>query len=333
MIVLDRARPLGAIVIGRAGMDLYPEPDATKIAEAARFVCDVGGSAGNIAVALARQGVASALISPLSDDAVGRFVRERLDRHQVDTSRCRRVGGGARTSLAFAETRAEDCEVVIYRNGAADLELTESDLNPALIASASVLVITGTALAAEPSRTAVMTALEVGRAARTFTVFDIDHRPYSWPSDAAAAAAYRNAAQASDAIVGNEEEFGLIADDRDHALAMAKQFVQGGSVFAILKKGGAGSITVTGTELFETGIFRVAALKPFGAGDAFIGGLVAALLHGDTLDTAVARASGSAALVVSRRGCASAMPSTAELDSFVASNPTIARTRHAYSAL
>ncbi len=333
MIPIDHARSLGAVVIGRAGMDLYPEPDGAKIAEATRFVCDIGGSAGNIAVALARQDVVTALVGPLSDDAVGRFVRERLTHHRVDTSRCRSVGGGARTSLAFAETRAEDCEVVIYRNGAADFELAESDLDPALIASASVLIVTGTALAAEPSRSAVMGALGASRAAATFTIFDIDHRPYSWPSDAAAAATYLEAAHQCDAIIGNEEEFGLIAGEGGGALATAQQFVQGGSAFAILKKGAAGSIAITPAGFIETGIFRVSVKKPFGAGDAFVGGLVAALLRGDALETAVTRASGSAALVVSRRGCASAMPSTAELDSFVASNPAAARTRHAYSAL
>src|SRR5262245_20022451 len=95
-------RTLDAIVIGRAGIDLYPEPDGTEIEAAERFASDVGGAAANIAVALARQGVRVALVSPLSDDAVGRFVRGTLDRYGVDTSRCRSIAGGHRTSMAFA---------------------------------------------------------------------------------------------------------------------------------------------------------------------------------------------------------------------------------------
>src|SRR4029079_17881806 len=96
-------RTLGAIVIGRAGLDLYPEPDGTEIEAAEHFSSDVGGSAANIAVALARQGVRVALLSPLSYDAVGRSVRATLSRYGVDTSRCRAVAGGYRTSLALAE--------------------------------------------------------------------------------------------------------------------------------------------------------------------------------------------------------------------------------------
>jgi 5-dehydro-2-deoxygluconokinase len=52
-------------------MDLYPDPDGGKIAEATTFAAELGGSAGNIAVALARQVLPTALLSTLSDDAVG----------------------------------------------------------------------------------------------------------------------------------------------------------------------------------------------------------------------------------------------------------------------
>src|SRR5262249_6329700 len=153
-----------------------------EIELAEHFGSDVGGSAANIAVALARQGVRVALISPLSDDAVGRFVRATLDRYGVDTSRCRAVAGGYRTSLALAETRASDCEVVIYRNGAADFQLAAVDVDQDFVASASVLIVTGTALAVEPSRGAAMQAIDSARAAGTFVAFDIDYRPYSWTS-------------------------------------------------------------------------------------------------------------------------------------------------------
>jgi 5-dehydro-2-deoxygluconokinase len=313
-------------------MDLYPDPDGTKIAEADRFVSDVGGAGGNIAVALARQGIKVALINPLSNDAVGRFVRAKLVTYQVDVSRCRVVEGEFRTSLAFAETRTDNCEVVIYRNAAADLQLSETDIAPPFVASASVLIVTGTALAAAPSRAAVAKALTTARSAKTFTVLDIDHRPYSWASGHEAATLYSQAASQCDAVIGNDDEFGLIAGERDGALAAAERFVTNGSAFAILKKGANGSTTVTPAGQFETGVFPVTAMKPFGAGDAFIGGLIAALLRGYPLETAVTRASGSAAHVVSRRGCASAMPTTVEIETIISSHSLSARTGDAHSA-
>lgn len=316
---LRQGRAYGAFVIGRAGMDLYPEPDGTTIAHAERFVADVGGSAGNIAVALARLGIRAALLSPLSDDAVGRFVRDRLGREGVDTRRCRGVAGDARTSLALAETRSTDCEVVIYRNNAADLAFDSTDVDGAQIGDASALVVTGSALATEPSRSAVHRALDVARAAGTFAVLDVDHRPYSWRDDAEAGHAYREAAGQCDAVVGNEDEFAVMAGgDRGRALDVATGLVQACCAFVVVKRGEHGALTLTADGSFATGVFPVVARKPFGAGDAFMGALLSALLAGGALPEAVARGSAAAAIVVSRRGCASAMPTTGELEDFLA---------------
>jgi len=330
---LDRSRPLGAIVVGRAGLDLYPEPDGTEIEAAARFVSDIGGSAANIAVALSRQGVRTSLLSPLSDDAVGRFVRAALAGYGVDTARCRAVAGGRRTSLALAETRASDCEVVIYRNGAADLELGTADIDRTFVASASVLIVTGTALASEPSRSAAMQAIDIARSSGTFVVLDVDHRPYSWISLEAAAAAYRAAVPQADAVIGNDEEFAIIAGSGGAAVDAARASVDAGSAFAILKRGERGSVTFTAEAVFETAAYAVAVKKPFGAGDAFVGGLLAALLGGASLETAVRRGSAGAALVVSRRGCASAMPNGEEIEALLKSRQTVADRDHAHPSL
>jgi 5-dehydro-2-deoxygluconokinase len=330
---LDPTRPLGAIVVGRAGLDLYPEPDGTEIEAAARFVSDVGGSAANIAVALARQGVRAALISPLSDDAVGRFVRMTLAGYGVDTARCRAVAGGHRTSLALAETRASDCEVVIYRNGAADLQLAEPDLDRAFVASAAVLIVTGTALASEPSRSAAMQAIGLARSSGTFVVLDVDHRPYSWPSVEAAAVAYRAASRRADAVIGNDEEFAIIAGSPEAAVAAARESVGAGCTFSVLKRGDRGSVTFTAESTFETEVYAVAVKKPFGAGDAFVGGLIAALLGRLPLPAAVRRGAAGAALVVSRRGCASAMPSSDEIETLLISRQAAAGRDHAHPSL
>lgn len=332
-LTLDRRRAVGAIVIGRAGLDLYPEPDGTKIAAAERFASDVGGSAANIAVALARQGVAATLVSPLSDDPVGRFVRAALARYGVDTSRCRAIADGHRTSLALAETRAVDCEVVIYRNGAADLQLGKADLDRAFIADASVLIVTGTALASEPSRAAAMEAIDVARSSGTFAILDVDHRPYSWASVEAAAAVYRDAARRADAVIGNDDEFAIMAGSRDKAFATARELVSAGCAFAVLKRGDHGSVTVTPDATFETDVYPVAVKKPFGAGDAFVGGLIAGLLADLPLPAAVRRGSAAAALVVSRRGCASAMPSSAEVETLLSSRQVVAGGEDAHPSL
>ena len=331
-VALDATRPLAAIVVGRAGMDLYPIPDGARISDAATFAAEIGGSAGNIAVALARHGLNAALVSPLSADAVGEFVRGSLDRLGVDTSHCRSVAGDYRTSLALAETRKEDCEVVIYRNQAADLQLEPADLDPSWIASAATLIVTGTALARNPSRTAVLDALAQARSAGIFTILDIDHRAYSWSSTDEAATVYLRAARLCHAVVGNDEEFAVLAGSPTSALDAAHTLAKRDCQFVIFKKGGQGSLTITRDESFETEIFPVEAVKPFGAGDAFMGSLVAALLKCGDLRKAVRAASAAAAMVVSKRGCAFAMPDANELAQFISTHAQKG-TGHAHSAL
>ena len=331
--VFDITRPLAAIVVGRAGMDLYPLPDGTETESATQFAAEIGGSAGNTAVALSRQGHAVALLGAFSDDPVGRFVRAHLAHYAVDTSRCRDISGNYRTSLAICETRYPDSETVFYRNGAVDLQFSTEDFDSAFIGSAAILIVTGTALAAEPSRTAALQALDMARAARTFSILDIDHRPVSWHSQDEAARIYADAAGRCDAIIGNDEEFAIIGGTKELALAAAAALVAKGCHFAIFKQGSAGSITITPEHTFKTGVFVIAVKKPFGAGDAFLGALVAALLHGAVLASAVERASAAAAYVVSRRGCAFAMPTAAELDLFIKSHAMTMEDANAHSAL
>ena len=316
---LERTRPLGALVLGRAGMDLYPAETGGKIEEAAAFTSDVGGSAGNIAVALARQGVGVGLIGALSDDPVGRFVRRRLEAFGVDTARVRPVPGDPRTSLALAEVRAEDCEVTIYRNNAADLQLELDETLRDSIQEASALIVTGTALVAEPSRGAALALLAAARIAGTLAVFDLDYRAYAWRSALETAAVYEKAAGLSDLIVGNSEEFAVFAADGDgEAAAAALTSLEGRGV--ILKRGREGASFLSAEGRIDSGVFPVAALKPYGAGDAFMGGLIAALLTGEAMEEAMRRGAAAAAIVVSRRGCASAMPDGAELAAFLSSN-------------
>ncbi len=142
----------------------------------------------------------------------------------------------------------------------------------------------------------------------------------SWQSEAEARRTYAHAARLCDALVGNDDEFAIIAGNAAQALAVARDFVERGGRFAVFKKGIAGSVTLSAEGSFDTGIYAVDVRKPFGAGDAFLGTLVAALLSGRTLEAGVRRASAAAAHVVSRRGCAFAMPTVDELDKFILSH-------------
>ena len=321
MTELTRLRHNSFVVLGRAGMDLYADPPGARTEEARAFVAHLGGSAANIAAALVRQGAKARLLTRVSQDAVGRFVLAELDRYGIGRAHVGPTGGEARTSLAVVETRAEDCQSVIYRNGAADFALTKEDVDAVDFAATGALVITGTALADAGSRAATVHALSRARAAGAICVMDVDYRPYSWPSQADAQATCLYAARACDIIVGNDVEFGLLAGAEDKGLAVARQLVAEGAAIAVYKMGERGAVTLSAEGEFATGIYRTTALKPTGAGDAFMGGVLAALARGRPLRQAVLRGSASAAIVVSRVGCAPASPTPEEVDDFLLRQP------------
>ncbi len=317
LIPLIRARTgahdLDAILIGRAGMDLYPLPVGTKTADATSFKSDMGGSSGNIAAAMARLGCTVGLAAPVSDDPVGAFVRRTLADFGIEHLTPQPVTGEPRTSLAFAELIANGSQTVIYRNNAADFMLEAAQLSPQ-VARAPLALVTGTALAAEPSRTASLAALDLSPCG----VLDLDYRPYSWASDAEAQAIYAKAAEHAAIIVGNDEEFAILSggtDPRSFAESMGAQKI------VLFKEGAAGCTAFCPGQAPQfLAAFSVEAMKPFGAGDAFLGGTLAALIQGADLPTAMTRGAAGAALVVTRPGCASAMPTAAEIDTFLTEN-------------
>jgi 5-dehydro-2-deoxygluconokinase len=302
------------VALGRVGMDLYADPPGTRLEDATHFMATIGGSAGNIAVALARQGAGAALISAVSGDAVGRFCLARLREFGVDTAHVAPVR--APNGLAVTETRAVDCQVALYRNGAADLLLTEAQVATVDFAPVAALVITGTALSAEPSHSATWAAIRQAKAAGALVVLDVDYRAQAWADQAQAAQASRAVAEAADIVIGNDDEFALLAGS--NGKVYARQLAQNGALFTVYKEGAKGCTTFTPDFGFATGIFRVAAQKPMGAGDGFMGGLLAALGQGAGLEGAVLRGAATAAMIVAGVGCAPASPNAAELAAFMA---------------
>lgn len=318
MAGLERLKGQKFLIVGRAGMDFYPDPPGTKTEEATHFFACLGGSSANIGVAIVKLGGKADLVTCVSNDAIGRFALNELDRYGVGRSHVRTVGGETRNSLAVVESRIEDHQSVIYRNGAADFQMNDADVEAVDYSRYSALITTGTVFAAEPSRNAAFRAFELARKAGLPLIFDIDYRPYSWPSEAVASEVYSRAGAMCDVIVGNDVEFGFMAGDYKRGLDKARALVAGGAQIAVYKMGERGAITITPDGEIRTGIYRTTALKPTGAGDSFMGGFVSGLADGQSVRDAALQGSASAAMVVARVGCAPAMPTRDELDAFIA---------------
>ncbi|HCI09104.1 MAG TPA: permease, partial [Sulfitobacter sp.] len=211
MQVLEGIKQKNFLVIGRVGMDMCPEPAGAAIEDATTMMVAMGGSSANIAAGLVKFGMKAALVTRVSEDAVGRYCVNQLGQYGVDATHVKPVAGEFRNSLALYETRVEDHNSVIYRNGAADFQMSVEDVEAVDYSQYGALITAGTVFAAEPSRTAAFRAFELAKAAGIPVIFDVDYRPYSWPSPQVAEEVLSKAGDMSDIIVANDEEFGFMA--------------------------------------------------------------------------------------------------------------------------
>ena len=317
MNLIDGIKGNKFVVFGRAGMDMFAEPIGTKSEFSENFRSDLGGSSANICAGLCKLGSEASLVTSVSDDAVGRFCVNRLNYYGVGTEYVKLVAEEFRTSLAIYESCIDNFQNVIYRNGAADFEVKPSEMDEVDYSQFTALITAGTVFAGQPSRDATFRAFENARAQGIPVIFDIDYRPYSWPSPQVASEVLSRAGEESDMIVGNDEEFGFMAGGIDKGLNKARDLASAGNRLVIYKMGEEGAITLYNNEEIKTGIFPTEAIKPVGAGDSFMAGLLSSLASGYDLKNSVIRGSACASIVVSLPGCAPAMPDEDQLNNFI----------------
>lgn len=316
------------IVFGRVGMDLSPQ-NRDQTEHATEMFVAMGGSSANIAAGLVKLGLNADLVTCVSDDAVGRYCLNQLDHYRVGRTHVRTINGEERTSLAVYETRIDDHQSVIYRNNAADFQMTVADVDAVDFSQFTALITAGTVFAAEPSRAAAFRAFELAKQAGIPIIFDVDYRPYSWPSADVAADVLSRAGALSDVIVGNDEEFGFMAGSIEKGRAKARDLATSTAEIVVYKMGQHGAVTFAQGVEIATGIYPVDAIKPTGAGDSFMAGFMAGLAEGRDIKTAIQRGSACASIVVSQEGCAPAMPTTDQLEKFLRghSGPTAGPTK------
>jgi 5-dehydro-2-deoxygluconokinase len=287
-----------AVVMGRVGIDLYPDQLETPLSQVRSFTRFVGGFAGNVSTGLARLGVRSAIVSRVGADGHGDFVREWLAEEGVDV-RFLATDPDWQTPPTFCEVWPPDnFPLTFYRKPTApDWQLAPGDFDAAEVASAPLLYATGTGLAQSPSRETTLAAMAAHRGT---TIFDLDWRPALWDEPAAYPALASEAVAVADVVVGNEEE------------VAAARLGEVGTL--VLKRGERGATVFESGDETDVPGFPVEVVNGLGAGDAFAAALGQALLHGLPLVEGVRRGTVAGAIVASRLACSEAMPFEQELE-------------------
>jgi 5-dehydro-2-deoxygluconokinase len=310
------AVPFDVITIGRVGVDIYPLQVGVGLEDVTSFGKFLGGSATNVAVAAARHGLKTAVITRTGDDPFGTFVHNELVRLGVSDSFVSPVSG-LNTPVVFCEIfPPDDFPLYFYREPKApDLEINSDELDLDAIRDARIYWSTVTGLSQEPSREAHHTAWDA-RGRSPLTILDLDYREMFWDS---AESAHREVDRALDKVtvaVGNKEECEIAVGETDPHRA-ADALLDRGIELAIVKQGPKGVLAKTADTTVEVPPYFVDVINGLGAGDSFGGALCFGLLQGWDLEHILRFANVAGAIVAGRLECSTAMPTTDEVDAIL----------------
>ncbi len=304
--------PLDVLTMGRIGVDVYPLQTGVSLREVESFGKYLGGSPTNVAVAAARYGRRSAVITRTGEDPFGAFLHDALRRFGVDDRWVTPVAG-LPTPVTFCEIfPPDDFPLYFYRYPKApDLEIHPGELPLDAIRAARVFWVTVTGLSQEPSRSATLAALEA-RGKAGITVLDLDYRPMFWPSREEARGWVQQALPHVTVAVGNQDECETavgVREPREAATALRARGVE----LAVVKQGPRGVLADDGSEPVEVPPAPVDVVNGLGAGDAFGGALCHGLLAGWVTERVMRFCNAAGALVAGRLACADAMPEEDEV--------------------
>jgi 5-dehydro-2-deoxygluconokinase len=312
----DRNATFDVLTMGRIGVDVYPLQVGVSLREVTTFGKYLGGSPTNVAVAAARYGRRSAVITRTGQDPFGQYLHDALRGFGVDDRFVTAVPG-LPTPVTFCEIfPPDDFPLYFYRfPKAPDLEIRPTELDLDAIRSARVFWATVTGLSQEPSRSATLAALEA-RSRAGFTVLDLDYRPMFWPSREEARRWVQRALEHATVAVGNLDECDTAVGEREPKAA-AQALRDRGVEVVVVKQGPKGVLASDGRTQVEVPPVPVEVVNGLGAGDAFGGALCHGLLAGWDLERLMRFCNAAGALVASRLACADAMPEAAEVEALL----------------
>lgn len=317
----DQARPLDIIPLGRIAIDFNPIDLNRPLSESTTFKKYLGGSPANIAVGMARLGHKVGFLARISDDQFGDFVQGFFENEGIDVSHVKRCENGESLGLTFTEILSpQQSSILMYREGVADLMLHPDDIDEAYIASAKMLLISGTALCTSPTREASLKALALAKKAGTCVVFDVDYRSYTWKNLDEIAVYTSLVAEKADIILGSREEYDLMErftglDGSDEA--SAKYWLSKGAEIAVIKHGKQGSTAYTDGGAYRIKPFPVDSLKGFGGGDGYASAFLHGMLHGWDIMDSLEFGSASAAMLIASHACSQDMPTEEAVKQFI----------------
>ncbi|MCQ4635699.1 5-dehydro-2-deoxygluconokinase [Anaerovorax odorimutans] len=321
-IDFDEKRSMDLVLLGRIAIDFNPVDYFHPLSESTTFKKYVGGSPANTAIGVSRHGLKAGFIGKVSDDQFGEYVVDVFKKEDIDTSHITKCVNGEKLGLTFTEILSPtESSILMYRNCIADLQLSTEDVDEEYIKNAKALLISGTALAASPSREAALKAMMLAKKNNTRIIFDIDYRAYNWKNDDEISIYYAMVAREADIIMGSREEFNLTEKliepgrtDEESAAAWQAENAK----IVVIKHGKKGSTAyLKDGASFSIKPFPVEALKSFGGGDGYASAFLYGVFQGWDIMECLEFGSAEAAMMVRSHSSSEELPDTEAVRAFI----------------
>lgn len=323
----DRSSAL-VLSIGEVLIDFIVSDGSASLETAETFVARAGGAPANVAVALARLGVASAFGGVVGSDPLGTRLQHALRAEGVDISRLRQSGEAA-TTLAFAwKDERGDGHFWLLRG--ADISLSADDVAADGIGECAALVVGSVTLAAQPARAAILDAVATAYDHGVPVVFDVNLRPTVWRNPGDALVLCEDIARQCRVVkLSLDDAQGLYGSSATPESVIA-HLLGLGALAVVLTDGERGCWfgTVNQPRPVHVPAFPITAVEPTGAGDAFCAALIDRLMQSAWTDITIddiRYATAAGALATTKHGAWEGLPTRHQLDAFVARAGTVPR--------
>lgn len=286
------------------------------------YTAKTGGAPVNVCAAVAKLGKKACFLGKLADDAFGRFLLNELQTFGIDTS-LTVMDKKCKTGLAFVTLSGNgDREFFFYRDMPADANLSPDEVKEEMFSRGDVLHFCSVSLPESPTRHAIKRAAGYAREKGALVSFDVNVRLNLWQDENALKSAIAEFLPLADIVKVTDDELELITGLFDEKEGIKRLFGQATNAKVVFVTRGANGSAVYDRAMNgrSYAAYPAEVADTTGAGDCFIGSIIAHLLSGGTELTAAGLAAATefavraCACVISKKGGAPSMPSREEVE-------------------
>lgn len=322
---------MDVLCVGEVLIDWVASERGATLTSATTFHPAPGGAPANVAVGLSLLGVKTRFAGKVARDAWGDRLVDLLAAKGVDIQGVVR-DSAADTRMAYVLLdEGGERHLAAFSKQGADARLTAEEVGAIALDDVAIVYLSSMMQATSPSRQAFERMVANAKAAGALLVYDPNYRPVLWEDAQQARAALEEAAHAADLLKLGTEELAFLTGTTHLREGILKAWERFEPALLVVTDGPMGCFWKNAAGEGHVQAIPVPVVDPTGAGDGFVAGLLAGIMEegaepdtvrwlpSETMVPLLRRANGVGALVATKMGAMTALPTREELDAWMVS--------------